>query len=138
MTEPRIWHRLRRARRAESALEFALIGTVLILMLLAPVEIGLMIWTGSALRTTAAETARCVAIGGSACANPQSYAVDLAKLWIGPHAITTQDVTVSATTTCHNATGSFAQVSITASIWSGTLLSPIAVGSQTATACFPS
>jgi len=129
--------RRRGARRGETALEFALIGWIFILLLLAPIEIGLMIWTGSALQATAAQTARCVAIGGTVCANPKSYAVDLAKLWIGSGAITANDVTVATTATCNSATGSFAKVTITASIWSGTLLSPIAVGSQTASACFP-
>ncbi len=129
--------RRRGARRGETALEFALIGWIFILLLLAPIEVGLMTWTGSALQATAAQTARCVAIGGASCANPQAYAVNLAKLWIGANAITASDVTVATTATCNSATGSFAKVTITASIWSGTLLSPIAVGSQTASACFP-
>lgn len=125
------------ARRGETALEFGILGMVFILLLLAPIEVGLMIWTGSTLQATAAQTARCAAIGSSMCTDPKAYAVALAGQWIGPNVISAQNVTVATTTTCHSATGNFEQVIITASIWSGTLLSPIAAGTQTVSACFP-
>ncbi len=124
-------------RRGETALEFAIVGVLFVLLLLAPVEAGLMIWTGSSLQVAAAQTARCAAIGSNQCAAPQSYAASLANQWIGPGTVSASDVTVSNTTTCNSASGHFVQVTITASIWSGAMLSSIDAPSQTATACFP-
>ena len=129
--------RIRSDRRGTAALEFAMVGGLLVLMLLGCIEVGLMMWTGSALQSVAAQTARCAAIGSTACTDPAQYAVSLAGKWVGASAITTSDVQVSAGTSCHGATGTFAIVTITSSIWSGTFLAPITGNSQTAMACFP-
>lgn len=128
--------RLGADRRGETALEFALVGGVFVMLLLAPIELGLMIWTGSSLQTVATETARCAAIG-SCSADPASFAVNLANKWLSAGAITSRDVRVQSTTSCHNASGQFEQVSITSSIWAGALISPLAGTTQVATACFP-
>ncbi|MGH7041447.1 MAG: TadE/TadG family type IV pilus assembly protein [Acetobacteraceae bacterium] len=130
-------HRLRADRRGETALEFALVGGVFFLLLLAPIELGLMIWTGSALQQVAAQTARCVAIGSSQCTSPQTYAVGLASKWVGSNAINSNSVTAAHTPTCNNATGNFEKVTITSSIWAGAFISPLAGTTQVATACFP-
>ncbi len=129
--------RFRKDRRGETALEFAIVGVLFVLLLLAPVEAGLMIWTGSSLQVAAAQAARCAAIGSNQCTTPQSYAASLANQWIGPGTVSASDVTVSNTTTCNSATGHFVQVTITASIWAGAMLAAIDAPSQTATACFP-
>lgn len=126
---------LRNDRDGETALEFALVAALFVSLLLAPVELGLMVWTGSSLQAVAAQTARCAAIGS--CSNPASYAVSLAGQWIGSNAITARDVRVQASTTCHSATGAFEQVSITSSIWAGALISPLSGTTQVASACFP-
>lgn len=126
---------LGRARRGETALEFAIVGALFVLLLLAPVEGGLMVWTASALQVAATETARCAGIGS--CSNPQAFAANVANTWIGPSAVSTANVTVTNTTTCNKASGNFVTVTITASIWSGAMLSPLLVPSQTASACFP-
>ena len=131
----RVARRLRVDRRGTAALEFALVGGLLVLLLLGCVEAGLMMWTGSALQSVAAQTARCTAIGS--CANPQQYAVSLAGQWIGGNAITTSDVTVSAGNSCHGQAGAFAIVTISESIWADTFFQPIAGGTQSVTACFP-
>ncbi|MDE2580280.1 MAG: pilus assembly protein [Rhodospirillales bacterium] len=122
-------------RRGSTALEFALVGGLLVLLLIAPVELGLMIWTGGSLETVAAQTARCAAIGS--CSDPAAYAVDLASKWIGAGAIAASDVTVTATTSCDNATGTFERVTITSSIWQGAFITPLSGATQVAAACFP-
>ncbi len=132
--------RILRDRRGEAALEFALIGVIFLLLLLAPVEAGLMIWTGTALQSVASDTARCNAIGSPTCAtvaDAQSYAVSQAAKWIGQGEISSNNVAITSTSTCNKASGNFIQVTITASIWSGAMLSPINAPNQTATACFP-
>jgi len=133
--------RLRADRRGDTALEFALVGGMLVLLLLAPVELGLMVWTGSSLQDVAAETARCAAIGSAFCSGantPQSFAVSLAARWIGPHAIIAADVTPAQSSSCNQATGgSFETVTITTSIWAGALIAPLAGATQTAVGCFP-
>ncbi len=132
---PRAARRIGADRSGAAALEFAMVGGLLVLLLLGCVEAGLMMWTGSALQSVAAQTARCTAIGS--CANPQQYAVSLAEQWIGANAITTGDVSVAAGTSCHGQAGAFAIVTISESIWSGTFIEPITGGTQSATACFP-
>ena len=128
--------RLHRDRRGEAALEFAIVGTLFVLLLLAPAELGLMVWTGSALQGVAEQTARCAAIGS--CANPSSFAVALAAKWIGSGAITAQDVSVQhSSTTCGTASGNFLTVSITGSTWVGAWVAPLQGGVQKVTACFP-
>ena len=124
------------ARRGETAIEFALVGGLLVLLLLAPIELGLMIWTGSSLQAVAAQTARCAAIG-SCSANPADYAVNLAQQWITAGAINAKDVQVQTTSSCNNASGQFEQVRITSSIWAGALVSPLSGTTQVASACFP-
>ena len=131
-----VLRQLRAARRGETALEFALVGGLLVMLLLAPVELGLMIWTGSSLQTVAAQTARCAAIG-SCGANPADYAVNLAKHWISASAISAKDVQVQTTSSCNKASGQFEQVRITSSIWAGAWVSPLSGATQVASACFP-
>jgi Flp pilus assembly protein TadG len=131
----RIARRFGTDRRGESALEFALVGAIFVMLLLAPIEVGLMVWTGTSLQAVAAQTARCAAIGS--CSNPANYAVSLAGKWVGSNAITASSVQTKATTSCNSVTGSFVQVTITSSIWSGALISPMSGTSQVANACYP-
>jgi Flp pilus assembly protein TadG len=126
---------LRAANRGETALEFAIIGALFVLLLLAPVEAGLMVWTASALQVAATQAARCDGIGS--CSNPQAFAAQLANTWIGSGAVSAANVKVATSTTCNKETGSFVTVTVTASVWSGAMLSPLFVPSQTAQACFP-
>ncbi|MDR3531358.1 MAG: pilus assembly protein [Rhodopila sp.] len=129
---------LARNTKAATALEFALVSGVLITMLFGGLELGLMIWTRGTLQSVAARTARCVAIGSTACTNPQQYAVTLATAWLGSAMITKANVTVTAATTCKSALGSFEVVTISASPWVGSLIYPFTGWStQTLTACYP-
>lgn len=131
-----VMRRFRAARRGETAVEFALVAGLFVLLLLAPIELGLMIWTGSSLQTVAAQTARCAAIG-SCSSNPAGYAVNLAKHWISATAISAKNVQVQTTSSCNKASGQFEQVRITSSIWAGAWISPMSGTTQVATACFP-
>ncbi|MGC8477682.1 MAG: TadE/TadG family type IV pilus assembly protein [Acetobacteraceae bacterium] len=126
---------LRAARRGETALEFAIVGGLFVLMLLAPVEAGLMVWTASALQVAATAAARCDGIG--ACTNPQAFAAQVANSWIGSGVVSAANVTVANTTSCNKASGQFVTVTVKASVWTGAMLSPLFVPSQSATACFP-
>jgi Flp pilus assembly protein TadG len=124
--------------RGSVALEFALVASVFFMLLLGIIELGMIMWSRSTLQTVAAQTARCAAIGSSLCGSGATqYAISLAGEWLPSYTITAQDVTVSATTTCYGATGKFDTVTITVPVWTGGLISPIAGGSQTLEACFP-
>lgn len=59
--------RAARDRRGSVLLEFAIVGTALMLASLGAMELGLILWTQGSLQTVAAEAARCGAIGASGC-----------------------------------------------------------------------
>jgi len=84
-----------RARRRSGAatVEFALVVMVFLLLLLGELEFGRMIWIIQAMQVTGQQTARCVAIGSSACTSPAGYAVSLASAH-GVVGLTTADVTI--------------------------------------------
>jgi Flp pilus assembly protein TadG len=56
-----------RDRRAVSALEFAIIGSVLFVSSLGVIDLGMILWTQGSLQAVAAEAARCGAISASGC-----------------------------------------------------------------------
>lgn len=62
-------HRSRAAERGATSLEFALVGSLLMALLLGAIEIGRYLFTLEALRTAAAEAARKVTVLGSANMN---------------------------------------------------------------------
>lgn len=66
-------------RSGTTSIEFAIVAPVLIMLLFGGIEYSRMMWTWQALQLTGDQTARCVAIGGTACASPASYAVTTAK-----------------------------------------------------------
>ncbi len=124
--------------RGSTALEFALVGSVFFTIVLGIIATGMVMWSRTTLQTVAVQTARCVAIGASACAGGGAqYAVSLANAWLPNQVLTTGDVAVAATTACFGASGNFASVTITAPVWLGGLIYPIAGGTQTLQACFP-
>jgi Flp pilus assembly protein TadG len=69
---------MRSLPRGSAAIEFALVATPLLLLLFGTMEFGRMLWTWQAMQLAGDQTARCVAIGGSACATPSTYAANLA------------------------------------------------------------
>lgn len=66
-------------RGATTTLEFAFAAPVLMVMLFGCLEYGRMLWTWQALQLASDQTARCVAIGASACATPASFAIAAAS-----------------------------------------------------------
>jgi Flp pilus assembly protein TadG len=105
--------RLPRDRRGIVALEFAIVGPFLIFLLLAIIEVSLLGWTQVVLQLTAAQTARCVGIGSSACADSTQFAVDTATNWLFANSITADNVAVTAGATCGSAPGHYVKVTIT-------------------------
>ncbi len=84
-----------------AAIEFGMVASVFVLFVIGLLEFGRMIWVSQALQVVGQQTARCVAIGSSACAAPASYAVSQATTR-GVVGLTTSNVaiaTVSASTT---------------------------------------
>ncbi len=69
----------RLGRSGATALEFAIAAPVLLVLLFGCIEYARLIWTWQALQLAGDQTARCVAIGGTACATPSSYAIATAN-----------------------------------------------------------
>jgi Flp pilus assembly protein TadG len=93
---------LRRDRRGVAAVEFGLVASIFILLILGEFEFGRMIWILQALQVTGQQTARCVAIGSTICSSPASYAVSVASAE-GVVGLTTSGVQI-ATVSYSNAT----------------------------------
>lgn len=134
-------HSLRRDSRGATAVEFAIVGMMLCLMTFAIIETGLLWWLRTGMQLTAAETARCGAIGfthntGNNTANfyctstatTQNYAENYATgngnaigsgavPWLLPNMVMAANVTVNGRVTnsafCNSAPGNFFAVSIT-------------------------
>jgi Flp pilus assembly protein TadG len=143
MTARQAWRRLHRERRGSTAVEFAIIAGVMLPMLFGIVDLGLLMWTHNALQSTAALTARCIAIGSSLCAaNPAQFAVTTAGQWIVPGIISTGQVTINtAATSCNGSAGTsgpFVTVAIVSTYWGSNVLPPpFAATTVSVTSCFP-
>lgn len=125
-------------QRGVVSVEFAMIGSALLLFTLGTIELGMVFWSIGALQNAAELTARCVAIGGSSCANAQQFAVTTAQATLFNGVITTDEVTVVNGTSCNNAAGSYVKVTITAHRWSNaSLLSSLSRTALTSQACYP-
>lgn len=123
-----------------STIEFALVGLMLFWIVFGIVEAGRMLWTLNALKSTALDTARCVAIGSSRCSNGQTYAVSVAA-GRGIGSLTTSEVTITTTagTSCTNSSNlglNFTSVSITHAYQTMVPFFPAPSNLKT-TACFP-
>jgi Flp pilus assembly protein TadG len=137
--------------RAVTTVEFALVSTILMVMIFGCVELGLIMWTRGTLQAIAAQTARCAAINSPVCntspTTPRSYAVSQAATLLGTGLITAGDVSITTGTTClSGSAGStiFEIVTITATPWVGVsasgrfgTLGPLAPATETVTACYP-
>lgn len=130
------------ARRQDAgavAVEFALVASVLILLLTGTLSAAVLIWAEAALQSVSAQTARCSALGSSLCPSPAQYAVTLAQERLFAGVISTSNVAVTTASACNSATGKYSVVTITSSYWGGGWLSPVFKGIQlNATACYPS
>ncbi len=129
--------RLLRDRSGVAAIEFAIVGSVFLLLLLGTIQIGLLWWTENALQTTAMLTARCAALGS--CTNPAAFAVSTAGKFTFSNAITANEVSVSSGSSCNSLSGynQFTKVTITSTVWANSLISPLLGTSINASACYP-
>jgi Flp pilus assembly protein TadG len=138
----RTGRRLRGERRGSTAVEFAIIAGVMLPLLFGIVDLGVLMWTHNALQSTAALTARCIAIGSSLCSpNPAQFAVTTAGQWIVPGIVSTGQVTIdTAATSCNGSAGSlglFVTVAIVSSYWGPNVLPPpFAATTVRVTSCF--
>ena len=129
---------------ATTALEFGIIGNVLVILLFAGLEIAFMIWTQATLQLVADQTARCAAVVAPSCnsiANTQAYAVTEASSHLWPNAISTSNVSVTKITPptyCENDnTGYYWVITINWSYWSGKIKYPLTANAQqTVTSCY--
>jgi Flp pilus assembly protein TadG len=129
--------RLAAQRRATTTVEFALVGSMMLLMTFGTLDLGMLLWTQNALQSTAALAARCSAISSPLCANVPNYAVTMAGNWVMPGVITAADVDVADVGTCNSAAGTFRQVTITSTFWVNVLPPPFPNQTLTARACYP-
>lgn len=108
---------LLRARRATTAVEFAICGLAMTLIVVGFVEFGRLVWTFEVLQDVAVEGARCMGLGANSCAaagvyssaNTTTYVMSLATS--RGVTITAATIALNNTATCGGATG-FSQVSI--------------------------
>jgi Flp pilus assembly protein TadG len=79
----------RRDRRAVAAVDFAIVATPLLMLVLGTIEFGRLIWMREALQMTAIQAARCMGVRQPACSaggeynqtNTQSYVIGLGNTW---------------------------------------------------------
>jgi hypothetical protein len=121
-----------------TSVEFAICGSALTLFYAAIIGLAALAWAETALQSVAADTARCVALGNTACSSAQQYAVSLAQQRIYAGAIATSDVAIATAASCPGATGQYAVVTITAHEWAAALTGPLLGQVVHAKACFPS
>jgi len=128
---------IRHDTRGVVALEFAIVGPMLVFLLLAIIEISLLGWTQIVLQLTASQTARCAGIGSSLCSNYKQFAVDTAATWLYSNAISTDNVTLETGVSCSSAPGHYARITITAPfVGSVPLPGILGGGTLSAQACY--
>ena len=71
-----ILRQLYHARRGVTALEFAVVAPVLMMLMFGTFEFGRLLWTMQGLQMTAVEAARCMGILASSCASGGGYSSD--------------------------------------------------------------
>jgi Flp pilus assembly protein TadG len=113
--------RLRYERSGAAAVEFGLIAGVFLLLCLAVLDGGLLLWTKGALQSSASLTARCAALASPDCTDVQQFAVHNATSWLFPGVITKTNVSSAVVCFSH---ASYLQVTITCQFWAGSLLPP--------------
>ena len=137
--------RLADARRAATAVEFAISALAMVMIVVGVVEFGRLVWTFEVLQESAAEGARCMGLRANACAasgvynaaNTTSHIVSVA-LSRGV-TIKASMITLNAAVACGGAAG-FSKVSINYGFATvaPALLTSLASGfNVAASACFP-
>lgn len=134
--------RLWAGRDGAASVEFALLGSTFLVLLLFIVGLSLGLWAKAAMQAAASQTARCLAIQSPLCAPPQghvAYATDVVRAWGATGITGPLGVTPPAVGPCGNAAGRFSAVTITAEQSPVRSLAPPFSGLVlSATACYPS
>jgi Flp pilus assembly protein TadG len=128
-------------RRGTTAIEFALVGLVLLTLMFGGIEYARLFWTWEALQLAGDDTARCVGIGSSDCAMPSTYAVTAAGNYGASGLLASNVQVVNATTSapCNQLAGNSA-VSVTLSLPFTSPASTLIPGlnrTLTTTSCYP-
>jgi Flp pilus assembly protein TadG len=131
----------RLGRKGVVAAEFAVCGSLAVLVLLFVLEVGLIAWTKVALQAAAATAARCNALAASDCSGgTAAYAVTQVNNWLFANAVTAANVTVQSGAACNGATGTYSIVTITSTNWANVLPSalpaPLSTPTLSATSCY--
>lgn len=133
--------RLAADRRGVAAIEFAMLGGVMIAMCIATIEIGLLFWGQSALEAAAAETARCMAVQSSQCPTAGDYAASIVSNWMFSGVVSASNVTANGSaTSCNGSAGNFETVTITTTYfatWLPSFVPAFANQTLSASACYP-
>jgi Flp pilus assembly protein TadG len=136
---------LARARQATTAVEFAICGMAMVLIIIGFTEFGRLVWTSEVLQEAASEGARCMGLRATSCAASGVYSSASTTSYVVSMA-TSRGVTITAGTvslnnaaTCGGASG-FSQVSISyrfLTVAPGLLTSLTSSFTVPASACFP-
>jgi Flp pilus assembly protein TadG len=129
----------RKDQNGAVALEFAIVGSILITAILGAIELGLLFWTRNALEMTAAMTARCAALRSSSCADPKAYAQALAGSMVTANILKNGTVTVTTPSSCYTTSTAYTgytQVTISTSFWGNVLVGPLPGTTVTVSACY--
>jgi hypothetical protein len=136
---------LAKARRASTAVEFAICAMAMVLIIVGFMEFGRLVWTFEVLQETASEGARCMGLGARSCASSGAYsAASTTNYVLGVAAsrgvvIDPSTVSLNNAATCGGVSG-FSQVAIryTFVTVAPALLTSLVNGfAVPASACFP-
>ncbi len=138
-------HRLLRDRSGATALEFALLGSALMLLSLGILEYGRLSWTREALQAVAINGARCMGVQAASCASAGVYSASTTMAFLTQQAsvwditLTNNSYVLNRSASCGGISG-FSQVTIS---YTFTTLVPLLLTSMgagvplTVQACFP-
>ncbi|MGP4727592.1 TadE/TadG family type IV pilus assembly protein [Agrobacterium deltaense] len=110
--------KFRKSRSGASAVEFALVMPVFLLMLFGMIEFGRLFWTSHALHDVAIATVRCMGIPQMECEDGDMYSASKATAFARTTAagwfvaLDTASITLDHDVSCHGLAG-FSQVKIT-------------------------
>lgn len=133
--------------RGASAVEFAVLAPVLLLISFGVAEFARAIWIEQALSSAASYTARCAALSLSNCAASGAYNSSATTSYAQTQAgkwgvtLTSSNIAVSTATSCAGMSGSGAYVQVTLSAPFSTFIASLFPGlvnkTLSGTACFP-
>lgn len=125
-------------RRAVVTLEFGLVGSAFIGLILFILGAGLVLWAKGTIQMAASETARCTAIASLDCTDPQAYAASVIGKWGAGGILPPISVSVLSGATCNGTVGRFSMVTISTTmpgIWE--IAPALSNAILSATACYP-